>query len=128
MEKLKKQYKLTIKMSILIYLGLFLVSSFCFFISQMWIPLGFLLGGAIAIINFVILYEFSYYLTKPFAKPRTLNVLMYAIRMLIYIVGFLICIVPSYFGYNIFFWGTCLASYLIEKFITYFCFKHFDKY
>ena len=123
MEELKRKYKLNIKISILVYLGLFLVSSFCFFIDQMWIPLGFILGGVIALINFLILYEFSYYLAKPYAKARTLSTILYSLRMLFYFIGFLICIVPSYFGYNIFFWGTCLASYIVEKIINYFIFK-----
>ena len=54
MESLKKKFNLNIKVSILVYLGLFVLSSFCFFIDQMWIPLGFILGGIIAICNFLI--------------------------------------------------------------------------
>ena len=127
MEELKKKFKLNIKVSILVYLGLFLLSSFCFFINQMWIPLGFLLGGFIAIINFIILYNFSYYLTKPYAKYKTLSILLYSSRMIIYIIGFVICIGLNYFGYKIFFWGTCLVSYLLQKIINYFCFKLIDK-
>ena len=127
MEELKKKFKLNIKISILVYLGLFLVSSFCFFINQMWIPLGFLLGGVIAIINFIVLYNFSYYLTKPFAKYKSLSALLYSSRMIIYIIGFVICIGLNHFGYKIFFWGTCLASYLIQKIINYFCFQYIDK-
>jgi hypothetical protein len=127
MEQIKKKFKLNIKVSILVYLGLFLVSSFCFFINQMWIPLGFLLGGIIAIANFIILYEFSYYLTKPTAKYRLLNVLLYSSRMILYIIGFVICIGLDYLGFKIFFWGTCLVSYLLQKVINYFTFKQTDK-
>ena len=127
MDELKRKFKLNIKISVLVYLGLFLVSSFCFFINQMWIPLGFLLGGIIAIINFIVLYNFSYYLTKPYAKYKTLSILLYSSRMIIYIIGFLVCIVLNYFGLKLFFWGTCLASYLIQKIINCFCFRQFDK-
>ena len=127
MEQIKKKFKLNIKVSILVYLGLFLASSFCFFINQMWIPLGFLLGGIIAIANFIILYEFSYYLTKPTARYRLLNVILYASRMILYVIGFVICIGLDYFGYKIFFWGTCLVSYLLQKVINYFTFKQIDK-
>ena len=127
MEDLKRKFNLNIKISILVYLGLFVLSSFCFFINQVWIPLGFILGGLISIVNFIILYEFSYYLTKPTAKYKILNVLLYSSRMIFYIIGFLICIILMHFGYNIFFWGTCLASYLVQKVINYFCFKENDK-
>ena len=123
MEELKRKHKLVIKISIFVYLGLFLVSSFCFFINQMWIPLGFILGGSLALVNYLILYEFSYYATKPHTKSVPLTIFLFTIRMIIYIIGFLICIIPMKFGYNIFFWGSCLASYLIEKFITYLCFQ-----
>ena len=99
MEQIKKKFILNIKVSILVYLGLFLVSPFCFFINQMWIPLGFLLGGIIAIASFIILYEFSYYLTKPTARYRLLNVILYASRMILYVIGFVICIGLDYFGY-----------------------------
>ena len=128
MELFNKQIKLIYKVSILVYLGLFLLSSFCFFINQIWIPLGFLLGGIISIINFKILYEFSYYLTKPTAKYKSLTILMYSLRMVLYIFGFLICIVPSYFGYDIFFFGTCLASYLIQIIIESIIFNKVKKY
>lgn len=127
MDELRNKFKLNIKISVLVYLGLFLVSSFCFFIDQMWIPLGFILGGILSVVNFIILYEFSYYLTKPHANHKTLNLLLFASRMIIYVIGFLICIGLDYFGYRIFFWGTCLASYLIQKIINYFCFKEKDK-
>ena len=128
MEELKKKFKLNIKVSILVYLGLFLVSSFCFFICQMWIPLGFLLGGIISIINFKISYEFSYYLTKPTAKYKGLTIGLYGLRMLLYIIGFLICIIPQSFGYNIFFFGTCLASYLVQIVINAIIFNKLKKY
>ena len=128
MELFNKQIKLIYKVSILVYLGLFLLSSFCFFINQIWIPLGFLLGGIISIINFKILYEFSYYLTKPTAKYKSLTILMYSLRMVLYIFGFLICIVPSYFGYDIFFFGTCLASYLVQIVINAIIFNKVKKY
>lgn len=128
MELFNKQVKMIYKISILVYLGLFLLSSFCFFINQMWIPLGFILGGIISIINFKILVEFSYYLTKPTAKYKTLTALMYGSRMFLYIIGFIICVLPSSFGYNIFFFGTCLASYLVQLIINYIVFNKVKKY
>ena len=128
MELFEKQTKIIYKVSILVYLGLFLASSFCFFIGQMWIPLGFLLGGIISIINFKISYEFSYYLTKPTAKYKGLTIGLYGLRMLLYIIGFLFCIIPQSFGYQIFFFGTCLASYLVQMVINAIIFNKVKKY
>lgn len=114
MENTKKKITLTIKWIIIILLIAFLASSFCFFINQMWIPLGILLGMVISIINLMILYEFSYYLTRPYANFRWLSFLSYIVRLLLYGIGFLICILLERLGFKIFFWGSCLAAYLIS--------------
>lgn len=99
-------------------LTLFILSSFCFFINQMWIPLGFLLGGIISNLNYILLYHFTGFLLKPFARRRTLSVLLYFSRMILFIAGLFICIFLQYLGYNIFFWGTALASYLINIIVS----------
>ncbi len=98
----------------IIDIALVLLSSFCFFIDQMWIPLGFLLGGIISNINYIILYYFTGLLLKPFARRRLLSVLLYICRMLLFVLGLFICVFLQSRGYNLFFFGTCLASYLIN--------------
>jgi F0F1-type ATP synthase assembly protein I len=95
-------------------IGLFVLSSFCFFIDQMWIPLGFLLGGLFSNINYIVLYYFTGLLLKPFARRRLLSTSLYFIRMILYVLGLFICVFLQSKGYNIFFFGTCLASYLIN--------------
>ena len=112
MDDSKKKIKLTIKWILIVCLFAFLVSSFCFFFDMMWIPLGFLIGMVISIINLIILYEFSYYLTRPYSNYRFLSFLSYFVRLLLYGLGFFICIFLEYNNIKIFFWGTCLASYL----------------
>lgn len=101
----------------------FVISSFCFFIGQMWISLGFLIGLPLALINNMILYNFSYYLTRPRAPYRRLSFFSTITRLLIYGLGFFICIIFQYFGFNIFFWGTCLASYMINIIVMVIVFK-----
>ena len=76
----KKKVKLTIKWILIVCLSAFLLSSFCFFIDMIYIPLGFIIGMIISIINLIILYEFSYYLTRPNSNYRFLSFLSYFIR------------------------------------------------
>lgn len=114
MDDSKKKVKLTIKWILIVCLSAFLLSSFCFFIDMIYIPLGFIIGMIISIINLIILYEFSYYLTRPNSNYRFLSFLSYFIRLLLYGLGFFICIILEYYNVKIFFWGTCLASYLFS--------------
>lgn len=95
-------------------IGLFILSSFCFFIDQMWIPLGFLLGGFFSNINYLVLYWFTGLLLKPFSRRKLLSASLYLLRMLLFALGLFICIFLQSKGYKIFFFGTCLASYLIN--------------
>ncbi|MDD6302812.1 MAG: hypothetical protein PUA56_05915 [Bacillales bacterium] len=114
MNKLNKDSIKLVKISVLVYLGLFLASSFCFFIDQMWIPLGFLLGGVISILNYFILFLFTYKILKPGSRASLFAGSLYLVRMLLFGLGFFICLFLQYkIGLKIFFWGTCLASYMI---------------
>ncbi len=115
--------KKTLLINSLVILGLFICSSFCFFIGQIWIPLGFIIGLIFSSINLIILYNYSYYLTRPGANYKKLNFFSFSIRLLLYGLGLAICIIPQAFGYNIFFWGTCFASYMIMTIIMVFIFR-----
>jgi hypothetical protein len=94
--------------------GGFLLLSFGFFINQKWLSLGWVLGSVISLINYLLLEWFASLILQKQIKNKGLIFLSYFLKQLMYILGLFICIILQKYHIYLFFWGSCLASYLVS--------------
>ncbi len=114
-----KEFKpLLIKVTV-VDLGLFILSSFCFFIGRMEIPLGFLLGATIGLLNFLLMYfQFKILIVPQQEKRiRLKSGLSFITRFIIYGLGLALALLLEKNGYKIFAWYTVFIGYLMLKIV-----------
>lgn len=114
-----KEFKpLLIKVTV-VDLGLFILSSFCFFIGHMEIPLGFLLGATIGLLNFLLMYfQFKILIVPQQEKRiRLKSGLSFITRFIIYGLGLALALLLEKNGYKIFAWYTVFIGYLMLKIV-----------
>lgn len=92
----------------------FLLSSFCFFIHHMDIPLGILLGALISVLNFLLIIKQSEVCVSTL-KPKGKAAAFYLLRYLLYGVGLTIALLLQHFGFNYINVFAVLGAYLLQK-------------
>lgn len=91
-----------------------LLSSFCFFIGYPGIPLGFLLGGMISVINFLLIIKQSEACLSS-RKPKGLAFGFYTLRYFLYGAGIALALTLDHFHLPYLSWFTVLGAYMLQK-------------
>lgn len=116
-EDVIKEQKHIFRVFLLVSLIIVLLSSFCFFIGFMNIPLGYILGTIFALLNHFLLIKYTEVLFLESYRAKKLTYLFYILRLLSFAIGFTICLLLDHFSINFFFWGSYLAAFMFFKII-----------
>lgn len=114
-----EEFKPLLRKVVIVELLIFALSSFCFFIGFMEIPLGFLLGSTIGLANFFLMYyQFKRLLVPENEKTaRVKSGVNFFIRYLIYALGLALALFLQKKGYQIFAWYSVFVGYLMIKIV-----------
>ena len=98
---------------------IFVLLSVLFIFNIIYIPLGFLLGAVISIINqLVISVQVDFMINPKYRSFSGLVPLFFTTRFALYGGGLFLAFYLNYIGYNIFAWYMVFAGYMIIKIIT----------
>lgn len=111
--------KQLILLTAIVDLIIFAILSIFFFFNLSYIPLGFLLGAIISIVNHLILCLQASIITNPdLSNMKAITPMFcYLLRFLLYGGGLVLAFVLDYFGYKIFAWYTVFMGYMVIKII-----------